>query len=154
MTAAPAEAERELAALCLGASQGAIADACGLACHTTISERIGKALSGRKGFLAALTGEQTLRLAAAWAPFRLAAIAYLNQTPVAQTSAKQITGEVRKEISEDAAMIGLCNQALSDDEISAQEAADLALALRHSIDRRADLIARLEARARREGGRS
>lgn len=153
VTVPPTAVEAELAALCNGASQTAIAEACGLSCHTTISERLGKALMGRKGFLSALTGEQVVRLAAGFGPLAEALRRYLNGDAVTRPSAATIIEEVRQEITEAAALIGKLNEALADGKLTNSERADLILVLRKLMDRTSQLIAHLEASMRQEANR-
>jgi hypothetical protein len=145
VTAPPSSVEAELAALCNGAAQTAIADACGLSCHTTISDRLGKALMGRKGYLAALTGEQVVRLAASFGPLGNAVRAYIDQEMGGRQSPAALADEVRREISEDAGLIVKCNESLADGKLTTSEKADLVLELQKSVDHRMQLIAHLRA---------
>lgn len=141
VTASPVAVEGEFGALCKDASQSSIADACGLSCHTTISERFGKAV--RKGFLASFTAEQFLRMGAASGPVQAATLAYWQTQNVGDSTPATLKEEVRREISDDAALIAKCNDALADDKLSPSERADLVLALRKSIDNRMQLVAHL-----------
>lgn len=141
----PTEVETELADLCKnGASQGSIADACGLACHQTIGDRIGKALTKRRGFLAEFTGEQVVRLAASFGPLGNAVRAFIDQEMASQgEQPSNLTDEVRHEISAGAALISKVNESTADNKLTRSEKADLVIELQKSVDRQLRLIAHI-----------
>lgn len=142
----PTGVETEFGALCRAASQDDIAATCGLASHKTISERFGKAL--QRGYLAAFTAEQLVRMAAGDGATQAAVIAYWHEQNTQRADKMSDADGVRREIADDAALIAKCNAACADGKISPSEASDLVLAMRQSVDHRMQLISQLERKIR------